>query len=135
MRCVSVVGYQNLDVAAEGDGGFTYLVNTIPGVGADLKKVTLGDFKVTPPEGGLTADASVYVTTFTSEGQMEGEFLYIDEALIEQGVGGVETPGWYTKFSVDNYEPVSAGKEIIKAGRMFIVQSDCGAKITIPSAL
>ena len=117
------VGYQNLDVAAQTDGGVTYLVNTIPAVGVDLKEVTLGDFKVVPPDGGLTADVSVYLTTFTSDGQLEGEYLYIDQALVDAGVGGVETPGWYTKESVDNWTPESAGDEVIASGRMFIIQS------------
>ena len=124
------VGYQNLDVAAQTDGGNTYLVNTIPAVGVDLEKVTLGDFKVVPPEGGLTADASVYVTTFSSEGQTDGEYLYIDQALIDAGVGGVETPGWYTKELVDNWTPESADTVVIAFGRGVIIQSDCGAKIT-----
>ena len=124
------VGYQNLDVTAQTDGGFTYLVNTIPSVGVDLEKVTLGDFKVVPPEGGLTADVSVYVTTCTPEGQTDGEFLYIDQAQVDAGTGGVETPGWYTKESVDNWTPEAADDVIIAFGRGVIIQSDCGAQIT-----
>lgn len=125
-----VVGYQNLDVAAQTDGGVTYLVNTIPAVGVDLEEVTLGDFKVVPPDGGLTADVSVYLTTFTSDGQLEGEYLYIDQALVDAGVGGVETPGWYTKESVDNWTPEAADDVIIAFGRGVIILSDCGAKVT-----
>ena len=117
-------------MTAQTDGGITYLVNTIPAVGVDLEKVTLGDFKVVPPEGGLISDLSVYVTTFTSEGQMEGEYLYIDQAQVDAGTGGVETPGWYTKESVDNWTPESADTVVIAFGRGVIIQSDCGAKIT-----
>ena len=111
------------------EGGFTYTGNASP-VTVDLE-----DISVTPPDGGLTADVSVYVTTLTADGQMDGEYLYIDQALVDAGVGGVSEVGWYTKESIDNWEPVSAGKVSIAGGQMFIVQSDCGAKITIPSAL
>ena len=111
------------------EGGFTYTGNASP------VELNLEDIAVTPPEGGLTADVSVYVTTFTKDGQMDGEYLYIDQALVDASVGGVSEVGWYTKESVDNWEPASAGKVEIAAGQMFIVQSDCGASITIPSAL
>ena len=131
----NVVGYQNLEVAAQVAGGYSYLVCTLPSVGKDYKDIQLKDLIVVPPEGGLTADISVFVTTFTSEGQRENEYLYIDQAQVDAGTGGVETPGWYTKESVDNWTPVSAGQDEIEAGRMFIISSDCGAKITMPSAL
>ena len=124
------VGYQNLDVAAQAAGGYSYLVCTLPSVGKDYKDIQLKDLIVVPPEGGLTADISVFVTTFTSEGQRENEYLYIDQAQVDAGTGGVETPGWYTKDSVDNWTPVSADEEKLPFGTGFIVSSDCGAKIT-----
>lgn len=130
IESANVVGYQNLDINGIDDGGFSYLVSTLPSVGKSFEELTLNDFSVVSPEGGLTAEASVYVTTFTSDGQMDGEFLYIDEALVDQGVGGVSEIGWYTKESIDNWEPVLVGDTIIPFGTGVIVQSDCGAKLT-----
>ena len=124
-----VVDAQTFVIVAAADGGNTYTGNTSP------VDVQLKDIAITPPEGGLTSDCSVYVMTFDSFGQLEGEYLYIDQAQVDAGTGGVETPGWYTKESVDNWTPESAGEEGIKAGRMFMIASDCGAWITIPAAL
>jgi hypothetical protein len=43
--------------------------------------------------------------------------------------------GWYTADSVDGWAPESAGDVQIEAGEMFQIGSDCGATITVPSAL
>ena len=107
-------------------GGFTWTGNVSP---VDL---TLKDITITPPEGGLWAAESVMLTTFNAEGQNEGIFYYVDEVNCE--TFSIQ-PGWYTAESIDNWDPVSAGDVVVKAGEMFQIYSDCGATITIPSAL
>ena len=131
ITCAGAVvdGDQSFKIYSADEGGVTYTGNASP------VEINLEDIAITPPEGGLTADVSIYVTTFTNAGQLDGEYVYIDEALVEAGVGGVEEIGWYTKESVDNWEPVSAGKVPLAAGQMVIILSDCGALFTIPSAL
>ena len=107
-------------------GGFTWTGNASP------VKLTLKDFAITPPEGGLWASASVCVFTFNTSGQIEGSYYYLDEA--QCSMFGCE-PGWYTADSVDAWAPESAGDVEIDAGEMFQIASDCGATITVPSAL
>ena len=94
--------------------------------------LTLQDFAVTAPAGGLWSDTSVNVITFNDEGQISGDYIYLDEGT--SATYGVE-PGWYTNESVVNRAPESAGDIDIDAGEMFQIVSDCGATITVPSAL
>ena len=127
-----VVGYQNLTVNDTTAGGCSSVLCTIPDVGATLTATTLADFKITPPEGGLTGDQSVWLMTFDTLGQINGDYCYLDEANAE--LMGVD-PGWYTKSSVIEWSPESAGGVNIVAGEMFQILSDCGATITVPSPL
>ena len=113
-------------------GGFTWCLSTLPSVGAAKDALTLSSWKVTPPEGGLWSAYSVLLTTFNSAGQNEGIYVYLDDVTCSEF--GCD-PGWYTSESIDNYDPVSAGNVVVKAGEMFQINSDCGATITIPSAL
>lgn len=107
-------------------GGYTWTGNCSP---VDL---TLKDFAITPPEGGFWSEASVFVNTFNSSGQIEGAYCYIDEVL--SATYGCEI-GWYTFDSIANWAPESAGDVPVASGEMFQISSDCGATITVPSAL
>ena len=127
-----VVGYQNKEVTSQVNGGFSFLLNTLPDVGADLSELTISSFKVVPPEGGLVSELSVNVQTFDAAGQVENDLVYLDD--VQAGNYGCD-PGWYTYQSIADWDPVSAGDEGVAAGEMFMVISDCGAKITVPSAL
>ena len=116
----------DLEVVDSNAGGYTWTGNVSP---IDL---TLKDFAITPPEGGLWSYGSIVLTTFNAEGQNEGIYYYLDDiTCVDFGCD----PGWYTAESIDNWDPVSAGDVVIKAGEMFQIGSDCGATITIPSAL
>ena len=117
---------KSFTVNDESVGGFTWTGNCTP---VDL---ILSDFAITPPEGGLWSEFSVNVVTFDTEGQILGSYVYLDDA--QGGMFGVE-PGWYSNDSVANWAPESAGEVAISAGEMFQIGSDCGAIITIPSAL
>ncbi len=110
----------------ENAGGYTWTGNCSP---VDL---TLADFAITPPEGGLWGAFSVNVVTFDTAGQIAGSYVYLDE--VQGSMIGAE-PGWYTNDSVANWAPESAGAVTIEAGEMFQIGSDCGATITVPSAL
>ena len=107
-------------------GGYTWTGNCSP---VDL---TLADFAITPPAGGLPSEASVRVNTFGTDGQISGDYVYLDDYQVT--LFGVE-PGWYTFDSVSVWAPESAGDVTIEAGEMFQIGSDCGATITVPSAL
>ena len=107
-------------------GGCTTTGNASP---VDL---TLKDFAITPPEGGLAGSGSVWLMTFDTSGQVLADYCYLDE--LNGGMMGAD-PGWYTKESVEMWSPISAGDVGIKAGEMFQILSDCGATITVPSAL
>ena len=77
--------------------------------------------------------ASILSTlTFDTAGQIAGSYVYLDE--LQGSMFGVE-PGWYTFDSVAAWLPESAGSITIAAGEMFQIGSDCGAVITVPSAL
>ena len=115
-----------IDVNGTDKGGYTWTGNCSP---VDL---TLKDFAVTPPAGGLWSDTSVNVITFNKEGQISGDYIYLDEGT--SSTYSVE-PGWYTNESVVNWAPESAGDIDVEAGEMFQIVSDCGASITVPSAL
>ena len=121
-----VVGSKDFAINDSAAGGCTTTGNASP---LDL---TMKDFAITPPEGGLTGATSVWLMTFDSVGQVNGDYCYLDE--MNAGMMGAE-PGWYTKESVDNWTPESAGNVEIKAGEMFQILSDCGATITVPSAI
>ena len=128
----NVVGYQNLAINDTTAGGCTSVLCTIPTVGANLTATTLADFKITPPEGGLTGGGSVWLVTFDDAGQVKGDYCYLDD--FNASMMSVE-PGWYTKESVDYWSPEAAGSTPVSAGEMFQILSDCGATITVPSAL
>ena len=117
---------KSFDINDESAGGYTWTGNASP---VDL---TLADFAITPPEGGLWSEVSVFVTTFDTAGQIEGSYVYLDEV---QGSTYSVEPGWYTYASVADWAPVSAGDVAIESGEMFQIGSDCGAVITVPSAL
>ena len=108
------------------DGGYTWTGNTTP---VNLK---LRDFAITPPEGGLWSEGSIVLVTFNADGQIEGTYVYLDD--VQCAMFGVEA-GWYTFDSVASWAPESAGDVDIEAGEMFQIGSDCGATITVPSAL
>ena len=117
---------KSFDINDEAAGGYTWTGNCSP---VDL---TLADFAITPPSGGLWSEVSVYVNTFDTAGQIAGAYVYLDE--VQCATFGVE-PGWYTYESVSAWAPESAGAVTIEAGEMFQIGSDCGAVITVPSAL
>ena len=117
---------KSFDINDENVGGYTWTGNCSP------VNLTLADFAITPPSGGLWSVSSVRVNTFDAEGQIAGDYCYLDD--VQSGMFGVE-PGWYTAESVDNWAPESAGAVEIVAGEMFQIGSDCGAVITVPSAL
>ena len=116
----------SIKINGSGEGGYTWTGNCSP------VNLTLKDFAVTPPEGGLWSDTSVNVITFNEEGQILGDYIYLDEGTAS--TYSVD-PGWYTNESVVNWAPESAGDVSIEAGEMFQIVSDCGATITVPSAL
>ena len=132
IESANVVGYQNKEIADESKGGFTWIMSTLPSVGAEEDALTLSSWVVTPPEGGLWASASVCVNTFDSAGQISGAYYYLDD--VQASMFSVDA-GWYTADSVDGWAPESAGDVQIEAGEMFQIGSDCGATITVPSAL
>ena len=117
---------QSFDINDESVGGYTWTGNCSP---VDL---TLADFAITPPSGGLWSEYSILVNTFDSAGQIAGAYVYLDD--VQGGMFGVE-PGWYTSESVAMWAPESAASVSIAAGEMFQIGSDCGAVITVPSAL
>ena len=127
-----IVGYQQKTVNGEAAGGYTWTLTTMPAVGVGLDALTLGSWQVTPPAGGLPSEASVRVNTFGTDGQISGDYVYLDDYQVT--LFGVE-PGWYTFDSVSVWAPESAGDVTIEAGEMFQIGSDCGATITVPSAL
>ena len=126
------MGYQNKTITDESAGGFTWTMSTIPSVGKELNALTLSSWTITPPSGGLWSEYSIRVNTFDTEGQIAGDYVYLDE--VQGAMFGVE-PGWYTFDSVAMWAPESAGSVSIVAGEMFQIGSDCGAVITVPSAL
>ena len=117
---------QSFDVNDSSVGGYTWTGNASP---VDL---TLADFAITAPDGGLWSEYSIRVNTFDSAGQIAGDYCYLDD--VQGAMFGVE-PGWYTAASVADWAPVSAGSVSIVSGEMFQIGSDCGAVITVPSAL
>ena len=117
---------QSFTINDESVGGYTWTGNCSP---ADL---TLADFSITPPEGGLVSESSVRVNTFDTAGQIAGDYVYLDE--VQCATYGVE-PGWYTFESVSWWDPKSASSVSIATGEMFQIGSDCGAVITVPAAL
>ena len=121
-----VAGERSFEINDQDEGGFTWTGNVSP-VTLELK-----DFAITPPEGGLWASASVCVNTFDSAGQISGAYYYLDD--VQASMFSVDA-GWYTADSVDGWAPESAGDVQIEAGEMFQIGSDCGATITVPSAL
>ena len=121
-----VAGEKSFVINDSSVGGYTWTGNVSP------VNLTLKDFAITPPNGGLWSVSSVRINTFDSEGMIFGDYYYLDD--IQCGMFGVE-PGWYIATSVDNWAPESAGDVSIEAGQMFQIGSDCGATITIPSAI
>lgn len=117
---------KSFDINDSEAGGFTTCGNCSP------TALTLADFAITPPEGGLTGASSVWLMTFDTAGQVNGDYCYLDE--MNASMMGVEA-GWYSKESVDNWTPETAGAVPVAAGEMLQILSDCGAKLTVPSAL
>ena len=117
---------QSFDVNDASAGGYTWTGNCSP------VELTLADFAITVPDGGLWGEASIRLITFDTTGQIAGDYVYLDEA--QGSMFGVE-PGWYTFESVVNWAPEGAGSVSIASGEMFQIGSDCGAVITVPSAL
>ena len=117
---------KTFDINDASVGGYTWTGNCSP---VDL---TLADFAITSPDGGLWSEYSVLVNTFDTAGQIAGAYVYLDD--VQSGMFGVE-PGWYTFDSVALWAPESAGDVSIASGEMFQIGSDCGATITVPSAL
>ena len=103
------------------------MLSTIPGVGATLTETTLSEFKITPPEGGLSSELSVWLMTFDAAGQVDGDYCYLDEN--NASMMGVEA-GWYTKASVELWAPESADSVVIPFGAGVQIASDCGATVT-----
>ncbi len=120
---------KDVKINGEDDGGNTWTGNCSP------KDLTLKDFAVTPPKGltGLESIYSVQVFTYGADGQMSGNYVYLDAD--SNGTDYDCESGWYTTFSIEEEDPISAGDVEISAGRMFCILSDCGATLTIPSAL
>ena len=117
---------KSFNINDTGAGGCTTTGNCSP------VNLTLADFAITPPEGGLAGAESVWLMTFDEAGQVNGNYDYLDEA--NASMMGVEA-GWYTQESVQGWAPETAGATEIAAGEMFQILSDCGAVITVPSAL
>ena len=128
IESANVVGYQNLNVADASVGGNSWLLNTLPTVGKNLDANTLGDLSVVAPEGGLTSEYSVQVITYGADGQLDGNYVYLD-AESNGLLYGVES-GWYTTASVEEWSPEECGATPIEFGRGFNVLSDSGATIT-----
>ena len=124
---LNVVGYQNKTIADENEGGFTWIMSTLPSVGAAEDALTLSSWVVTPPEGGLWASASICVNTFDSAGQISGAYYYLDD--VQGSMFGVDA-GWYTADSVDGWAPESANDVTIPYGEGVQIGSDCGATVT-----
>lgn len=129
ITCAGEVSASDVSVAINGDdvGGNTWTGNCSP---VDL---TLADFSITPPEGGLTSSTSVQVITYGDDGQANGNYVYLDAD--SNGADFGADSGWYTTESVEDWDPVACGTIPVKAGQMINILSDCGATITIPSAL
>ena len=132
IESANVVGYQNKTINDATAGGYTWCLSTLPSVGVAEDQLTLSSWVVTPPEGGLTSELSVRMNTFNTEGQIKGDYVYVDD--FQASMYGWEA-GWYTFESIVNFMPESVGDVTIGAGEMFQIGSDCGAIITIPSAL
>ena len=122
-----------MNVADASVGGNSWLINTLPTVGKNLDANTLGDLSVVAPEGGLTSEYSVQVITYGADGQLDGNYVYLD-AESNGLLYGVES-GWYTTASVEEWAPEACGETPVVAGQMLNILSDCGAVMTIPSAL
>ena len=103
------------------------MLSTMPTVGVAKESLKLSSWVVAAPEGGLWSDTSVNVITFNEEGQISGDYIYLDEGT--SATYGVE-PGWYTNESVVNWAPESADDVLIPFGSGVQVVSDCGATIT-----
>ena len=122
-----VVGYQNVTINDTTAGGCSSVLCTIPTVGATLSATTLSDFQITPPDGGLSSELSVWLMTFDTAGQVNGDYCYLDET--SAGMMGVD-PGWYTKTSVEGWAPESADAVVVPFGSGVQILSDCGATVT-----
>ena len=129
ITCAGEVASTDFSVTVNGEdvGGNTWTGNCSP---VDL---TLADFGITPPEGGLTSEYSIHVLTYDDAGQYAGDYVYLD-ADSNGALYDAET-GWYTTESVEAWELVPCGTTPVKAGQMINILSDCGATLTIPSAL
>ena len=127
VESANVVGYQNKTINDESAGGYTWVMSTLPSVGEEFDELTLASWKVTAPDGGLWSEASVFVNTFDTAGQISGAYVYLDD--VQGSMFGVE-PGWYTYDSVAIWAPESADDVVIPFGTGVQIGSDCGATIT-----
>jgi len=122
-----VAGARTFTINDSDVGGNTWTGNTSP---VDLK---LKDLAITAPDGGLQSMYSVQVATFGVDGQISGDYVYLDENTC--GEYSCD-PGWYTTESVEGYDPISAGEVDVASAQMFqIASSDCGGQITIPDPM
>jgi hypothetical protein len=127
IESANVVGYQNKTIADSTAGGYTWILSTLPSVGVAEDQLTLGSWVVTAPEGGLTSELSVRMNTFNTEGQIEGDYVYVDD--FQASMYGWEA-GWYTFDSIVNFMPESANNVIVPYGIGVQIGSDCGAIVT-----
>ena len=117
--------------------GFSWVISTLPTVGKAETDITLNDFQIVAPEGGLMSENSVNVHTYNSSGMEEGNYSYVDQAVIEMYYwidenGELIQPGWYTTDSLRGLTayPEACGTTKVPFGEGFMVISDCGASIT-----
>jgi hypothetical protein len=109
-------------------------MSTIPSIGKNLSALTLEDFKVTSPEGGLMGEYSVQLSTLDDGGQVAEMYSYVDEAAIA-AMGWPSEPGWYTTASLQDYSCVPANDTIVPFGEGVMISSDCGATITFAGSI
>lgn len=117
----------SVEIAGIDVGGNTFTGNCSP------VNLTLADLAIVAPVGGLTSEVSVNVLTYDEAGMRNGDYVYLD-ADSNGALYGVES-GWYTADSVADWDPVDCGSTIITSGQMINILSDCGATMSIPSAL
>ena len=118
------------------------MISTLPTVGKAETDITLNDFQIVAPAGGLMSENSVNVHTYNASGMEEGNYSYVDQTVIDMYYwmdenGNLILPGWYTTDSLRGFTayPEACGNVTIATGEMFMVISDCGATMSIPSAL
>ena len=133
-----LVGYQNITLNDQlTSAGFSWVISTLPTVGKAETDITLNDFQIVAPEGGLMGETSVNIHTYNEDGLETGNYSYVDEIAISMYYwmdenGELIQPGWYTTASLQGLTayPEACGTSKIPFGDGFMVISDCGATIT-----